>query len=247
METKRGIIYCRVSSKDQVDGTSLGSQERACREYAAQKDIKVLKVYIERGESAKTADRTEFNKALAFCSDKKNKVNFFIVYKLDRFARNQDDHVTVRAILKRAGTELRSVTEPFDNTSMGRAMEGMLSVFAELDNNMRTERTKQGMLERLKQGIWPWPAPIGYYRPYQGSNIVPDPEKAPLIRLAFEKYAEGSYTYENLGNYLAERGLRTRHGKIPSAQLVEKILKNPLYQGFMDVWGGHMQELLRQS
>ncbi len=238
-KAETGIIYCRVSSKDQIDGTSLGSQERACQEYAERNNIKVLKIYIERGESAKTADRTEFNKALTFCTDKKKKVDRFIVYKLDRFARNQDDHVTVRTILKRSGTELRSVTEPFDNTSMGRAMEGMLSVFAELDNNMRTERTKQGMLERLKQGIWPWSAPLGYFRPHKGSNLFPEPQKAPLIRLAFEKYAEGTYTYKKLAEFLAERGLRTKSGKEPSPQLMEKILKNKIYSGVMDVWDGH--------
>jgi len=72
-ETKRGIIYCRVSSKDQIDGTSLSSQERFCREYTERNNIKILKTYIEKGESAKTANRTEFNKALAFCSGKKIK------------------------------------------------------------------------------------------------------------------------------------------------------------------------------
>lgn len=236
---KTGIIYCRVSSKDQVDGTSLGSQEKACQEYAVRNNIQVLKTYVERGESAKTADRTEFNKALAFCSGKKSKVTFFIVYKLDRFARNQDDHVTVRAFLRRAGTDLRSVTEPIDETPIGRAMEGVLSVFAEFDNNVRTERTRQGMLERLKQGVWPWPAPLGYSRPYQGSNIVPDENTSHLIRLGFEEYSKGTYTFKSIASFLDERGLKTRLGKSLTPQLMEKILKNPLYCGIMRVWGEH--------
>lgn len=237
--SKTGIIYCRVSSKDQIDGTSLGSQERACQDYAERNNIRVLKTYVERGESAKTADRTEFNKALAFCTGKKNKVTFFIVYKLDRFARNQDDHVTVRAILRRAGTDLRSVTEPIDETPIGRAMEGVLSVFAEFDNNVRTERTKQGMAERLKQGIWPWPAPLGYHRPYKGSNIVPEPEISPLIRLGFDEYSKGTHTFKSIASFLSERGLKTKRGKPLTPQLMEKILKNPLYCGVMKVWGEH--------
>ncbi len=237
---KTGVIYCRVSSKDQVDGTSLGSQEKACSEYAERNGIKILKTYIERGESAKRADRTEFNKALALCSSKKNSITYFIVYKLDRFARNQDDHVTVRAILRRAGTDLRSVTEPIDETPIGRAMEGVLSVFAEFDNNVRTERTRQGMLERLKQGFWVWSAPLGYRRPYQGANIMPDQKIAPLIKLGFEEYAKGTYTYEKLAIFLAKRGLKTKNGKEPSAQLMEKILKNKIYYGVMDVWGEYV-------
>src|SRR3989338_8895166 len=189
-EQKTAIIYCRVSSKDQLEGTSLENQERICREYAERQNIKVLKVFTERGESAKTIDRTEFSKALVFVANKKNRVNYFLVYKIDRFARNQDDHVSVRAILKRSGIELRSATEQIDNTTMGRLTEGMLSVFAEFDNNVRTERTRGGMLERLKQGIWTWPEPLGYYRPIKGGNIAPEPDRAPLIRLGFEEWAK---------------------------------------------------------
>ena len=138
---KTGVIYCRVSSKEQVEGTSLEMQEKVCRDYAKRNNIEVLQVFVDRGESAKTADRPEFLKVINLCANKKRPVNYFIVYKIDRFARNQDDHVTVRATLRRFKTELRSVTEPINETSMGRAMEGMLSVFAELDR--QDTKTKQ--------------------------------------------------------------------------------------------------------
>src|SRR3989344_1800649 len=234
---KTGIIYCRVSSKEQVERTSLDTQEKMCREYAERNEIDVLATFIERGESAKTADRTEFKKAIAFCADKKRPVGYFIVYKIDRFARNQNDHTSVRALLKRNGTELRSVTEPISEDSVGRLMEGVLSSFAEFDNNVRTERTRGGMEARIKQGIWQWRAPLGYYRSTKSSNIVPEPTTAPYIRLCFEEYAKRTYSYDSLAQFLAERGLRTRTGKKPFKQLVEKIIKNPIYCGVMDVWG----------
>lgn len=236
---KTAVAYCRVSSKEQVDRTSLETQERSIQEYAARNDIQILKTYIERGESAKTANRTEFNKALVFCTTKKNRVDYFIVNKIDRFARNQDDHVTVRALLKKGGTELRSVTEPIDETSIGRAMEGMLSVFAELDNNIRRDRTMNGMLARVEQGIWVWAPPLGYYRPHKGSNIAPQEETASLIRLAFEEYSKGTYTFRGISEFVNERGLKTKAGKPMTPQLMEKILKNPLYHGHIQVWGGH--------
>ena len=159
------VVYCRVSSKEQVDGTSLESQERYCREWAERLGIHVLQVFIDRGESAKTADRTEFIKAITFCSQKRNGVKYFIVHKIDRFARSQDDHVSVRATLRRYGVELRSATEPINETPIGKVMEGMISVFAEFDNNLRRERCMSGMLARVRQGFWVWGAPIGYYRP----------------------------------------------------------------------------------
>ena len=235
LNTKKCIIYCRVSSKDQVEGTSLETQERLCREFANRAGWNITKVFIEQGESAKSADRTEFTKAIALCSDKKQKINYFVVYKIDRFARNQDDHVTVRTILKKSGVELRSVTEPINDTPIGRAMEGVLSVFAEFDNNVRTERTKGGMLARVQEGIWVWRAPVGFYKPVHGkkSNIVPHPTIAPLIRLAFEEYAKGIYTFAALALFMAGKGLKTPNGKKIHPQLMEKMLRNPLYCGII--------------
>ncbi len=241
METKigpvTGIIYCRVSSKDQVDGTSLESQEKICQEYANRLGIKILQVFVEKGESAKTTDRTQFTKAITLCSRKKPKVDYFIVHKLDRFARNQDDHVIVRQMLRKYGTELKSATEPISDTPVGRAMEGMISVFAEFDNNVRRERCMGGMHERIKQGIWCWPAPFGYYRATQGSNIQPDPQIAPYIRMTFEEYAKGIHTFDSLAKHLSSRGLKTRNNCAPFKQLVERILKNPIYSGYIEMWG----------
>lgn len=210
---KRGIIYCRVSSTEQVENTSLESQERNCREYAHREGIEVLEVFVEKGESAKTADRTEFIKAINFCGNKKNGVSHFVVYKLDRFARNQNDHVVTQTTLKRYGVVLRSVTEPIDETPIGRVMEGVISVFAEFDNNVRTERSKGGMMEKVKMGVWVWPSPLGYYRPYQGSNIEIETTTAPFIKMAFEEYSKGTYTYKSLATFLYENGFTTKQGK----------------------------------
>jgi site-specific DNA recombinase len=235
-ETKNGVIYVRVSSSEQIDGTSLESQERMCREYAKRENITVSQVFIEKGESAKTADRTEFIKAINFCSIKKNNVSYFIVYKVDRFARLQTDHHAVHHTLKKYGTALRSVTEPISDTPMGKMMEGILSTFAEFDNNVRTERSVNGMKERIKQGIWVWQSPLGYYRSEKGGNLAPDPAFAPYIRLAFEEYAKGTHTYESLARYLNDHGFMSKQGNQATFQLVEKIIKNPLYAGIIRVW-----------
>ena len=238
MTTKRGVIYCRVSSLEQVDGTSLESQERMCREFSQREGIEVLEVYVDRGESAKTADRPEFLKAISYCAKKSNQVNFFIVYKLDRFARNQDDHVTVRAKLKQYNVTLRSVTEPINDTSTGRLMENILSSFAEFDNSIRTERSSNGMKERLKQGLWVWQAPIGYQRLEKAGVMVPN-QDAQFVRLAFTEYVKGTYTYKHLANYLYDKGLRSKSGKKIALQSIQKMIHNPLYYGLVSMpeWG----------
>ncbi len=121
----------------------------------------------------------------------------------------------------------------------GERWRGMLSVFAEFDNNNRRERCKSGMQALVREGIWCWAPPLGYYKPTTGkkTNIVPEPDRAPLIRLAFEIYAKGTHTFKELGLFLGERGLRTREGKLPFQQMLEKIITNPVYCGRIEAFG----------
>ena len=213
-------------------------QERLCREYAERNNMKFwLCLWIEENQQKQQIVKNFLRRSI-FVRRKKGAVDFFIVYKLDRFARNHYDHaMAAGATLKKFSTALRSVTEPIDDSSTGLLMEGVLSSFAEFDNNVRTERTKSGMLESIKKGIWVWQAPIGYYQSHRGSNIVPDPKIAPYIRLIFEEWAKGIHSYDSLAKFIGKRGFRTRHNKPPFPQLIEKIIKNEIYAGIIDVWG----------
>ena len=168
-----------------------------------------------------------------FCTDKPGKVNTFLVYKVDRFARNQHDHAVMSAVLKRAGTRLDSVSEPIDETSMGKCMEGVLSVFAEFDNNVRTERSTQGMKSRVREGKWQWAAPYGYTRITKGANISPEPNTAPFVKEVFQEFAKGTYTFGSLAEHMAKRGMLSKTGKTPSMQMLSKMLRNPVYAGII--------------
>src|SRR5574341_1591846 len=101
-----GVIYCRVSSEEQVKGTSLESQELACREYAQSKNIKILRVFIERGESAKFAERTQLLELIDYCRQNKDTIQVLLVWKIDRFARNVTDHFSVKATLAKYGVRI---------------------------------------------------------------------------------------------------------------------------------------------
>ncbi len=105
-DDKRAVIYCRVSTTEQAkEGNSLITQERACREYAERTGYTVTKVFVDSGESAKTADRPELKEMLSFCSKAaKNNISAVIVYKLDRLARNTNGHSHIRVTLKHGGT-----------------------------------------------------------------------------------------------------------------------------------------------
>lgn len=158
------VIYTRVSSEEQVDNMSLGNQEVACRDFIARQpgDLKVDEVFVEEGESAKSADRTKLKEMLEYCRENKHKVGHVVVYKLDRFARSVQDHMALQTILKKMDIILWSATEPIGETTTGKLMEHVLASFAQFDNDVRSERCRAGMKARALEGCWVVNAPIGY-------------------------------------------------------------------------------------
>lgn len=157
--------------------------------------------FKEEGESAKTTDRTELQKLLKYCRTNRGRIHFVVVYNLTRFAREKYDHFALRAHLKSLGISLRSATEPIDDTSTGQLMEGVLAAFAQFDNDVRSERTRAGMRAALELGRRTFPAPLGYLNTpkWSGKSLVPDPERATLVKQIFEDYASGGAELGNGG------------------------------------------------
>jgi site-specific DNA recombinase len=158
----KGIIYVRVSSGEQVQGTSLEFQTEQCTKYCNEKGIEIVQIFTEEGESAKTAERTQLLKALEYCRKNKGKVDAFVVLKVDRFARNTEDHFGVRKILFDYGVTLHSVTEPIGNSPTEKFIETVLAASAEFDNAIRSQRCVDGMSTKFNQGIYPMKPPVGY-------------------------------------------------------------------------------------
>lgn len=209
-----GVIYTRVSSDAQVDGTSLDDQERRCREYCQENDISIEKVFREEGESAKHADREVFLKAIEYCRKNQDNLDAFVVLKVDRFARNTEDHFTVRRRLAEFDIKLRSVTEKIGNDPADKFMETLLAASAEFDNDIRRERCKNGMEARLKEGLWPWSPPVGYEALGVSNRDEklkephpPHPELFPLLQSALKRFATGKYSQTEIMDYLKEEGL----------------------------------------
>jgi site-specific DNA recombinase len=206
------VIYCRVSSKEQIEGTSLESQEIACKDYARTHDINVLKTFVERGESAKFADRTQLIELIDFCKNSKAKVQALLVWKLDRFARNVGDHFNIKATLMKHGVRVISVTEPIDSKPEGKLMETILAGFAQFDNDIRAARTVQGMRRKIQEGIFPWGPPLGYKGAARESTkkTKPDEPDQPLFGLlqrAWKEFSTGAHTKADIQRLMASWGV----------------------------------------
>ena len=231
------VIYVRVSTKEQTENLSLPTQLRACEEYCRRQGYEVLERFHEEGESAKSTDRSQLQNLLTFCRLNKGRVHFVVVFNLTRFARDKYDHFALRSHLQSFGISLRSATEPIDDTSTGKLMEGVLAAFAQFDNDVRSDRTRAGMKAALELGRWVFLAPIGYLNAPRstGKSLMHDPERGPLVRRTFEEYASGRHTKEQLLKKARKWGLTNRRGKPLASQAIGVLLRNQLYAGIVDV------------
>ncbi len=254
---KLAVIYLRVSTAKQAnkdddpDGYSLPAQEEACRRKAETLDAEVVAVFVDKGESAKTADRREFQRMLRFVKEQGN-IDYVILDKVDRFARNRRDDANLMFELKMAGAQLVSVKENIDETPAGQLLHAIMAGIAEFySRNLASEAIK-GMTQKAKVGGTPGRAPIGYLntrRRIDGREVrtvVVDPERAPLVQWAFEAYSTGEWTIRRLTEELGARGLRALpHGqKLPGPvqpSHVAHMLANRYYLGLVTFKGVEYQ------
>lgn len=239
------IIYIRVSSDAQVEGTSLETQEEKCRAYAEQQQgWEVVRVFREEGESAKMWQRPEFMAALDFLKQQKGKIQFFVMHKVDRISRNVEDQATIMKALRDAGAELRSATENIDETPVGQLLRNMLWAFADFDNKVRAERCRAGALARFRQGYWVSVAMPGYKMVRdpitKRSNLQPDPQREQHIKWMFEQRALGA-SFGEIARGMNSRGFRSKHGKSIKESYVERLIKKPEYMGLMRAFGEEVE------
>lgn len=236
-EAMKAVAYVRVSSDDQVKGTSLDSQTDACVQYAKSNSIELQdgNVFREEGVSAKIMDRPKLAAMLDYCAKNKGKITHCIIWKVDRLARRSEYHHIIKAQLAKVGVKLVSVTEPISDDPMGNLMESMLAAFAQFDNEIRLARTTGGMIARLEQGAWPHAAPIGYSRTRTATGIVTiEPnEDAPKMKQLLEEFSTGAYTVQNARDYAYKIGIRNRKNGMRTWQMLKDMLNNPLYAGFV--------------
>ncbi|MBP6089718.1 MAG: recombinase family protein [Crocinitomicaceae bacterium] len=226
------VIYTRVSTKEQADNNaSLDTQLKHCKKYAEEKGLDVVAYFGGTYESAKDDERKEFQKMLSFVKRKKS-IGSVIVYSYDRFSRSGPGGAFISHELKKGGINVVSVTQSIDhNDPSGNFMEGIYHLFSEFDNQLRRDKSMTGMIEKLKQGYWPYMPPTGYTNMNQGKTAdlhkIEINERGKLLKKAFEWKANDDLSLEEIARRLQARGW-----DIPSKR-VSHFFKNPFYCGFI--------------
>lgn len=227
-----GAAYVRVSDERQ-DEYSPDSQLKKIREYAAKEGYLIPDEYVfyDDGISGKSVrKRADFNRMIALAKDKDHSFDRIYVWKLSRFARNQEESIVYKNLLRKIGVSVVSVSEPLPEGPFGSLIERIIEWMDEFYLiNLGTE-VSRGMNEKVSRGEPAVPAPFGYINGEK--TYLPDEESgaADVIREIFQRYSDGEKQRE-IAISLGQRGIRTKRGNMPENRWVEYILWNPAYIG----------------
>lgn len=232
--TTRAAIYTRVSSEEQVDGTSLDSQRDRCEALCKAKGWPITEVYTDEGVSGAKASRPALDRLMAAVDA--GQVDAVVVYKTDRFSRSRAHLFTTLEALAAKGVAFTSVTEAFDtSTTSGDAMVGMLGVFAQMERNLIRERTRSGVNAKVRAGGWGGGqnAPYGYSVVGTGrdAHLEVNEQEAATVREAVAMVMDQGLGTLEAAKRLNALGMTPRTAPLWSSQNLRNLLKR-------GQWGG---------
>lgn len=239
---KRFFAYIRVSdpsqdderdpgSKETREGASFTEQRSVIARYAEREGLTIVEWFREVETAAKQGRPifTAMAKRL-----RRGEAGGFIVHKVDRSSRNYHDWADINDLADE-GFDVRFASDNLDLSTRGkRLLADVQAVFAtDYIRNLK-EEVRKGIDGRLKQGLLPWGAPLGYVNNGQRGKVKTiDPVTGPMVRRAFELYATGTYSLDTLCVELRRMGLRNRQGGRVTKNGLSAMLNNPFYIGLI--------------
>lgn len=225
--------YIRVSTARQgAEGASLPEQRDSIQRYAERSGLSIIEWFEERETAAKSG-RPVFARMMTRL--KLGRASGVIIHKIDRSARNLGDWAKIGELIDQ-GVSVHFAHEPIDlQSTSGRFAADMQAVVAaHYVRNLR-EEVRKGLYGRLKQGIYPLRAPLGYIDQGGGKVKSIDPIRGPFVRQMFELYVNHGHSLRSLREEMNRRGLRSRSGKPLLLNTFNAVLRNPFYMGQMRI------------
>jgi site-specific DNA recombinase len=236
------VLYARVSSEKQAEkDLSIVAQLKALRKYALERGWEVSREFVDEAESARSANRPAFKEMIALAKQRHHGFDAILVWKLSRFARNREDSIIYKSLLRKYGISVLSINEQVDESPAGKLLEGMIEVIDEFYSINLAQDTLRGMKENAGRGYHNGGVVLIGHKAKKfmdGANektrLEPDEIFTPIIQRVFQMCADGMGAKE-IVKILNSEGLRTNKGKLWDKNNVYYILKNEAYTGTL-IW-----------
>ena len=196
---KRIALYARVSSERQAEkDLSIPAQFKLLHEWAQKNGHIVVGEYCDKAQSGRTDKRTDFQRMIADAKRKPVPFDIIACWKSSRFARNREDAVVYKGLLERHGIDVVSISEPFDDSPVGKLLEGVIEVIDDFYSRQLSQEVHRGMTEAVRQGRWPGAKPPYGYRlrliqnnGHSYNTLEIDEATAPRVRRIFDLALKG--------------------------------------------------------
>ena len=212
-------LYARVSSDRQDVDLSISAQLKALRDYASRNGFIVVKEYIDEAESGRSIDRPGFKQMIAAARQKNRPFDAILVGKLSRFARSREDSIVFKALLRKHGVQLVSITEPFEDTPTGRLLEAIIESLDEFYSANLGQEVLRGMRESASRGFYVASrTPYGYRRVKvrdgnkERPKLATHPHQAPVVARIFREFLAGA-GLKDIARALNSEGVSAPRGK----------------------------------
>ncbi|HCJ08270.1 MAG TPA: recombinase family protein [Lachnospiraceae bacterium] len=232
MTDRKGCAYIRVST-DRQEELSPDAQKRLIYDYAKKNNIELTDedIFMDIGISGKSAGkRPEFQNMIANAKSKEHPYDVILVWKFSRFARNQEESIVYKALLKKNNVDVISISEPLVDGPFGSLIERIIEWMDEYYSIRLSGEVKRGMTEKALKHGYVSTAPYGYIHE-KGNTPVINPKEATAVRAIFEKYVYDNASYNSIARWLNDHGYRTKQGSLFDTRRIVYILTNPFYIG----------------
>ncbi len=248
-------LYARVSSERQDVDLSIASQLRALREHAAKHDLRVVREFVDEVASGRTTDRPQFQRMISEARRLGSPFELILVWKYSRFARNREDAIVFKSLLKKHGVRVVSITEPSEDSPTGKLLEAIIESLDEFYSANLAQEVLRGMREAASRGFFVGSnSPYGYLRvkmpdgPKDRPKLVVDPATSAVVARIFREVLGGGGLME-ITKTLNREGIPGPRGKPWIKTTLRAILANEVYTGTL-VWGrtskvGHKPQPVR--
>ena len=242
---KQAAFYCRVSTADQVEGTSLDTQKAWCLAQISKMGMQFFGEYSDKGLSG--ADETRPGWQALLADARLGKFDAVFVYDLDRFTRDMLHGLQATRELRNLGVSLHDAKDPTSDAAAdsSKLMTGFRLLIAEEERRKIKERTVRGQRAKLEAGLWPGGKPCFGWKldgiRTRNPSPVPDDEERQTLSMLYNWLVREQKSTGEMCDLLNAAGIKSRTGVRWSPAVLRRILSNPaLWRGWF-IWGSPNQ------